>query len=150
MPPPTPDLLTAAREADELPVLREPFVPPAPAERAQPTLKTPKPLVVNVAPPKPKTTHVLRGFASYYCRAGSSPCTNDHPDAGGVDRYAAAGPKLRAAIGPSWRGNIVYVDGIRVKLIDWCQCYKGESNEKLLDLYYDVFDRTGSPVTIRW
>ena len=45
---------------------------------------------------------------------------------------------------------VVTVDGIRVKLIDWCQCYKGESNEKLLDLYHDVYLRTGSPVTIRW
>jgi hypothetical protein len=92
----------------------------------------------------------LRGYASYYCRAGVSPCTNDYPDGGGVQAYAAAGPKLRNALGSGWRGSIVYVDGIRVKLIDWCQCYQGESNEKLLDLYYDVFARTGSPVVIRW
>jgi hypothetical protein len=69
---------------------------------------------------------------------------------GGFQGYAAAGPKLRAALGSDWRGSIVYVDGIRVKLIDWCQCYNGEPNEKLLDLYHDVFARTGSHVTIRW
>ena len=61
-----------------------------------------------------------------------------------------AGPKLRAAIGPGWQGTIVWVDGIRVKLIDWCQCYRGEPQEKLLDLYYDVYARTGTAVIIRW
>ena len=94
--------------------------------------------------------HSISGAASWYCRAGVSPCTVNHPDGGGVDAYAAAGPKLRAAIGSGWRGTIVYVNGVRVQLIDWCQCYQGESNEKLLDLYYDVYARTGSAVTIRW
>ena len=116
-------------------------------ERPQPSVREPDRIVVDV---KPVTTHVLRGPASWYCRAGVSPCTNTNPDLGGFDAYAAAGPKLRAAIGPSWRGSIVWVDGIRVKLIDWCQCYKGVPQEKLLDLYYDVYARTGSAVTIRW
>ena len=116
-------------------------------ERPQPTIREPNRIAVEI---KPVTTHVIRGPASWYCRAGVSPCTNRNPDLGGFDAYAAAGPKLRAAIGPSWRGSIVYVDGIRVRLIDWCQCYKGEPNEKLLDLYYDVYARTGTAVTIRW
>ena len=51
---------------------------------------------------------------------------------------------------PDWRGRIVTVDGIKVKLIDWCQCYRGEPHEKLLDLYYDVYRRTGTNVVIRW
>ena len=119
-------------------------------ERPQPSVREPNRIVVIIPPPKPVTTHVLRGAASWYCRAGVSPCTNTNPDLGGFDAYAAAGPKLRAAIGPSWRGTIIYVDGIRVQLIDWCQCYKGERHEKLLDLYYDVYARTGSAVTIRW
>jgi hypothetical protein len=119
---------------------------PQPA-RAQPAVRAAKPIVVEV---KPVTTHVLSGPASWYCRAGVSPCTNTQPDLGGFDAYAAAGPKLRAAIGPGWRGTIVYVDGIRVKLIDWCQCYRGEPQEKLLDLYYDVYARTGTAVVIRW
>jgi hypothetical protein len=133
-------------------------------ERPRPDARVPSPIVVRIPPPQKAeesspsgaassssgTTNVLRGPASWYCRAGVSPCTYTHPDGSGFDAYAAAGPKLRAAIGPSWRGSIVFVDGIRVKLIDWCQCYKGESHEKLLDLYYDVFKRTGSAVTIRW
>jgi hypothetical protein len=139
-------------------VLREPTPAASTPPRARPSIGTAKPLVVNV----PKLTaqpatgsssggsHVLRGYASYYCWAGSSACTANYPDSGGFDAYAAAGPKLRAAIGSGWRGTVVSVDGIRVKLIDWCQCYKGQSNEKLLDLYHDVFARTGSPVTIRW
>ena len=116
-------------------------------QRPQPTVREPNRIAVEI---KPITTHVIRGPASWYCRAGVSPCTNTNPDLRGFDAYAAAGPKLRAAIGPSWRGSIVYVDGIRVRLIDWCQCYKGEPNEKLLDLYYDVYARTGTAVTIRW
>jgi hypothetical protein len=116
-------------------------------ERPQPDVRKPDRIVVEVMP---VTTHVIRGPASWYCRGGISPCTNTNPDLGGFDAYAAAGPDLRAAIGPGWRGSIVYVDGIRVRLIDWCQCYKGERNEKLLDLYYDVYARTGTAVTIRW
>ena len=96
------------------------------------------------------TSHSISGAASWYCDAGVSPCSSSYPDGGGFDAYAAAGPRLRAALGSSWRGRIVFVDGIRVKLIDWCQCYQGQSNEKLLDLYHDVFLRTGSAVTIRW
>ena len=130
----------AAQSSDLLSNIRQP-------ERAQPSVRPAKPIVVSV---RPVTTHVLSGPASWYCRAGVSPCTNTQPDYGGFDAYAAAGPKLRAAIGPSWRGTIVWVDGIRVKLIDWCQCYQGEKQEKLLDLYYDVYARTGTAVVIRW
>ena len=144
----------SAGSLGEMDVLREPSdgLLASPKPRARPSVAGPKPLVVTIpppAPPAPKTTHVLRGYASYYCYAGSSPCTSGYADGSGFDAYAAAGPKLRAALG-SWRGRIVSVDGIRVKLIDWCQCYQGQSNEKLLDLYHDVYARTGSPVTIRW
>jgi hypothetical protein len=140
---------------DEITILREPLpAATAPADRAQPSLPSSKPVVINVAPKvvdvAPKTTHVISGLASWYCRAGISPCTVNHPDDGGIDAYAAAGPRLRAAIGDGWRGKVIYVDGLRVKLIDWCQCYKGEPHEKLLDLYYDVFARVGSQVRIRW
>jgi hypothetical protein len=131
----------------EVAVIRDPWVASPPPARAQPKLPGSKPLTVVTAKP---TTHRIVGAASYYCRAGSSPCTINYPDGSGFDAYAAAGPRLRAALGAGWRGKVVLVDGIRVKLIDWCQCYQGEPNEKLLDLYYDVFARTGSSVTIRW
>lgn len=135
------------RQTPDLGVIVDPWVPSALPERPQPSLPTVKPATVVVAP---KTTHRIAGAASWYCRAGSSPCTSGHPDGSGFDAYGAAGPRLRAALGSDWRGSVVYVDGVRVKLIDWCQCYQGESNEKLLDLYYDVFARTGGSVTIRW
>jgi hypothetical protein len=132
----------------DLEVLREPLIPTAMPDRPQPSLPVASPIVVPVAP---KTTHAISGRASYYCRAGVSICTVNHPDGAGFDAYAAAGPALRAAIGPDWRGRIVYVDGIRVKLIDWCKCTGGNTGvEKLLDLYYDVFARAGSRVVIRW
>lgn len=136
-----------ARAADPPPIA-DPWLGPSapPAERAQPSLPTTHPIAVA----KPTTRYAIRGYASWYCDAGVSPCTAGYPDGGGFDAYGAAGPRLRAAIGPGWRGMVVLVDGIRVKLIDWCQCYEGESNEKLIDLYRDVFLRTGSPVTIRW
>jgi len=132
----------------DLTPLTEPLLPTAPAERPQPALPNPKAIAVAAAP---RTTHSISGRASYYCRAGQSICTASHPDSSGFDAYGAAGPGLRAAIGADWRGHIVYVDGIRVKLIDWCKCTGGSTGvEKLIDLYYDVFARTGSVVTIRW
>ena len=139
--------LLAPSSTADLPVLRDPGLSTPPPERPQPSIKVAAPIVVPIVP---KTTHAISGNASYYCRAGISPCTYSHPDVGGIDAYAAAGPRLRAAIGSGWRGTIVYVDGVRVQLIDWCQCYEGQANEKLLDLYYDVFAKTGSPVTVRW
>jgi hypothetical protein len=149
----SPSPSAAPRATDGLTELREPVLSTPPPPRAQPSLDAAKAIVVPVPTPTPKapnTGHSLRGNASYYCWAGSSPCTADYPDGSGFDAYAAAGPKLRAALGSGWRGRIVSVDGIAVKLIDWCQCYKGEPNEKLLDLYHDVYARTGSSVVIRW
>jgi hypothetical protein len=131
----------------DLTVVHDPWIASPPPERAQPKMPVSSPVAVAAVKP---TTHRLRGVASYYCRAGSSPCTTGYPDGSGFTAYAAAGPRLRAALGSSWRGKVILVDGIHVKLIDWCQCYQGQANEKLLDLYYDVFARTGSSVTIRW
>lgn len=131
---------------------------PAPPSRARPSLPPAEPIAIArpAATPKAGGTsssgggHSISGRASWYCDAGVSPCTSGYPDTTGFDAYGAAGPRLRAAIGSGWRGKIVTVDGIRVKLVDWCQCYAGEDNEKLIDLYRDVFLRTGSAVTIRW
>jgi hypothetical protein len=151
-------------------VLEDRGVPPVPtaARRSQPA---PVRGVVTKAIPKPKPAspasggghhrssggssgHVLRGLASWYCNSNASrgpisSCHYQYPDTGAFNAYAAAGPKLRAALG-NWRGRIVYVDGLRVKLIDWCQCYKGRSYEKLIDLYRDVYSVVGGSVTIRW
>jgi len=141
----------ALAAASDLPTVADQFAEATvPAERAQPSLPAVVAIVVPIAPPKPVTTHRISGLASWYCRAGVSPCTSGYPDGSGIDAYAAAGPRLRAALGTSWRGRVVYVDGLRVRLIDWCQCHAGESNEKLLDLYYDLYERVGGSVTVRW
>ena len=143
---PTPDLRPLADPA-------APTVPPA---RPQPVLPDTKPIVKSVTP---KTTHAISGRASWYCNADNphdpySICHNAYPDGPGFDAYAAAGPGLRAALGSGWRGRLVYVCGrqcVRVRLVDWCQCTGGSVGVvKLIDLYNDVFVRTGSNVTIRW
>lgn len=101
------------------------------------------------------TSRQLTGLASWYCRAGVSICHYQYPDTQGFDAYAAAGPGLRKAMCGSaksecWRGRAVLVNGVRVELRDWCQCYRGEAHEKIIDLYYDVFARVGSAVAVRW
>lgn len=132
-----------------------PVATPAPTKAPRPSqapLTIPRPIVHASSGPvmRPGTAHSIRGNASWFCRAGVSSCTRTHPDSAQFDAYAAAGPRLRAAIGPNWRGMIVMVDGTPVRLIDWCQCYKGRSNEKLLDLYFDVWEKVGGNVTVRW
>ena len=63
----------------------------------------PKPRVYSTA----GTGHVLKGRASWYCnndgsRAQISSCHYQYPDTGAYNAYAAAGPKLRAALGANW------------------------------------------------
>jgi hypothetical protein len=131
---------------------------PTPVRRAQPEVRPQavrKPDLSHPVAYRGRTSHVLRGPASWYCnrdggRGFISPCHSAYTDTGGFDAYAAAGPRLRAAIGDSWRGRIVSVDGLRVKLVDWCQCYEGQANEKVIDLYLDVYRVVGGSVTIRW
>jgi hypothetical protein len=115
-------------------------------------------VVKATPPPRIRTSHALSGNASWYCRAGVSPCTAVHPDRPGADMYAAAGPALRRAICGSdgsncWRGRRVLVNGVAVVLADWCQCYKGQRNEKVIDLYWDAWTRVPGVergVTVRW
>ncbi len=78
-----------------------------------------------------------RGQASWYCKPGVSACHYQY--SGGL--YAAAGPALRVG---NWRGRTVNVCSgsrcVRVKLIDWCQCY----GTRVIDLYSDAFSRLAS------
>lgn len=76
----------------------------------------------------PRTAVILRGIASWYrWRPGE----------------AAAGPALREALGPAWRGATVRVcsDGtcVAVRLTDWCYCYRGTEDERLIDLDRGAF-----------
>lgn len=76
------------------------------------------------------------GGASWYCKPGRSACTIGH--SGGL--FAAAGPKLRALLGPRYMGRSVVVGWrghtVRVVVIDWCGCPDG----RVLDLYADAFE----------
>ena len=88
-----------------------------PPERPQPQPK------VHVEARPTETPTTLTGRASWY----------EYVPGG-----AAAGPKLRAMLGKDWRGSKVTVCGggncVTVTLSDWCQCYKGESRERIIDL----------------
>jgi hypothetical protein len=69
------------------------------------------------------TGHRLTGPASWYC------CTRGH--AAG-EFVAAAGPALRVG---AWRGRVVRVNGLRVRLVDFCRCPFG----RVIDLHPGVF-----------
>lgn len=147
-------------------VTTEPTEPP----RATPT---PKPTPRPTPRPKPVVRPVTRGgvvgAATYYCNfthveLKRSRCMAIHPDVGGDQMYAAAGPALRVALGGNagsscpcpWRGRIVTVTAanghaVKVILADWCAC----GAPHVIDLYGDPFAilaKWGSvqPVRITW
>ena len=63
-----------------------------------------------------------------------------------IPGHAAAGPKLRSMLGKHWRGTKVQVctdKCVTVTLSDWCQCYKGEKRERIIDLHVGVFAALG-------
>ena len=137
--------------------LADPATPTLAPARPQPSIPSPKRIVVEVAPPRP--AHSISGLASWYCNADDpsgpiSVCHYAYPDGPGFDAYAAAGPGLRAAIGSGWRNTVVQICGrrcVNVRLADWCKCTGGSVGvEKLIDLYYDVYVLTGSKITISW
>ena len=146
----------ASRPTPELQPIADPQAPSPPPDRPQPTLPEPKATVVTIAELWP---HSISGRASWYCNYDDpsvphSICHNAYPDDAGFDAYAAAGPGLRAALGSGWRNTVVLVCGrrcVEVKLVDWCKCTGGSvGTVKLIDLYQDVYARTGGNVTIRW
>lgn len=134
-----------------LPPIVDLRAPVTPAPR--PVVPVPTSRLIEVGPTKaPATSRSLTGKASWYCGPTAPICAKGYPMGGA---YAAAGPRLRAAICgvqscTSWRGKTVSVNGIPVKLIDWCQCYWKQAHEKVIDLYHNVFAETGGNVTIRW
>lgn len=67
---------------------------------------------------------------------------------GGYPGQAAAGPRLRAWLGPHWRNRLVRVCTVTVprhcatvRLTDWCQCYRGTKAERIIDLDVRSFSR---------
>ena len=85
-------------------------------------------------PPHAVTTRIaahagVRGTASWY---------RWHPG------EAAAGPALRRALGPRWRGTVVTVTAnghsVRVRLTDWCAC-----PQRVIDIDVRAFARLAAP-----
>ena len=73
---------------------------------------------------------------------------------------SAAGPALRAALGPDWRGTVVTVTAngrsVRTPLGDWCACADRPGGPTVIDLDDDAFARLAPlplgviPVTVTW
>ena len=115
--------------------------PPAASAIAthRPTATVPPP---TERPAASMSGHSISGLSSWYAY---------------VPGGAAAGPALRRALGPGWRGKVVTVCAsrcIRVTLSDWCGC--NTANEKLIDLDRSSFALLADPsrgvvkVTVRW
>ena len=76
------------------------------------------------------------------------------------DPPPGSGPRLRSAIGSGWRGTHVKVCSgsrcVRTVLGDWCQCYRGEDRERIIDLDDGVFSQLAplsrglQKVTVTW
>jgi len=123
---------------------------PAPARAVTPAPRvTPKPKATRTRPAptaKPRTAVLLRGTLRGNATWFASP-----------QNVSAAGPALRRAIGPGWRGTRVRVcSGGRCAwtvLGDWCACRRGN---RVIDLDDNVMaalggiDRGVIPVTVRW
>ena len=62
---------------------------------------------------------------------------------------AAAGPALRAAFGPGWRGQLVTVTAngvsVRVRLTDFCACADRHGRPTLIDLDRAAFAALAEP-----
>lgn len=106
------------RERFGAPSVAASIVPTAPpADRAETSVAMPADDAIVA--PKASMPAGLVGIASWYRY---------------VAGQAAAGPRLRELLGPGWRGSIVTVGGLAIRLTDWCQCYQGTATERLIDL----------------
>lgn len=115
------------------------------ASRTETPVVDPRGAAVEVARPEP-----LTGIATWYdaTRDGSSAWYTRK----GIRFYAAAGPELRKKLGGyRWRE----VHQIRITnpatgqyavalVVDWCQCSKGQKDERLVDLSPALFVALGT------
>lgn len=90
--------------------------------------EAPRRSIIKTPEPAGRSGNHVSGRASWF-------------DVGG-GLYAAAGPAIRWK---GWRGDKVRVcdkdDCVVVKLLDWCQCYRNEPRERIIDLSSDAFRR---------
>lgn len=108
---------------------------------------------------------ILEGRATWYDARKNGAWFTERPRPGAAGRnqegapyrfYAAAGPALRAARDFRWGKEPYEVilrnpktgKEITVTVVDWCQCYGGETgNERLIDLAPDAFKALGMPLS---
>lgn len=124
------------------PALHVPATASAPSSEA--VGRTPAPSGVGGSPPLPMVMDASRSVAPRAVgRSLSVPALTGRASWYRVDGLvAAAGPRLRAALGPGWRGALVTVCAsacVRVRLVDWCACYRGTRGERLIDLSPEAF-----------
>lgn len=108
----------------------------------------------TLSPPEPVKS--VNGVASWYDATRNNAWYTRQTKWGpSVKYYAAAGPATRALIGdknPYHEHYPVYVTNrktgrtIRVIIVDWCQCSKGERGEKAIDLSPAAFKALGLPL----
>ena len=119
--------------------------------------------IATTAPPAASAIATHRPTATVAGSATPAASMSGHSITGIASWYryvpggAAAGPALRRALGPGWRGTVVTVCAsrcIQVTLSDWCGC--NTANEKLIDLDRASFAQLADPsrgvvkVTVRW
>jgi hypothetical protein len=138
-PTPSPAATTSPSVAPSATIAPEPTKRPAPTPRPTARPRNPQPT------PRLGGSKVS-GAATWYCwPAYPSPCTRGYDWRGA---YAAAGPALRAALGPRWRGRHVWVNGVEVTLVDFCAC----SGNHAIDVFHQTWITIPHPeaVVIRW
>jgi hypothetical protein len=96
--------------------------------------RTEAPATAKPSPATPRATtrppERLSGVATWYAyRTGQ----------------AAAGPRLRAALGRNWRGRTVLVNGVPVRLTDWMGT---RDRAKVIDLDDGLFIRVCGPLSM--
>jgi hypothetical protein len=117
-------------------------VPPSilPSGRQTAPSATKPPLALH--PPKPTATPVVGGLVPPYVGAKGLAGVATWWDSFGHGMYAAAGPKLRALLGPGYVGEWVTACSggrcVRVKLITSCAC---QPDTRLIDLSADAFSQ---------
>lgn len=143
-PPPSPALI----------VLDQPWPEAQPPQPSRAPLRIPPPKLRSepLHPPKSHAPHrgsidgAVHGVATWYCwPAYPSRCTVGYPSNGA---YAAAGPELRRAFHGHYKGKVVYVNGVRVTLIDFCAC----GGNHVIDVYHSTWVTIPhqSNATITW
>jgi hypothetical protein len=137
---------TASPRASETPTATPAAMPsPSATPRPRPPQIT---RATHRSTASPRTSHSVSGVATWYCWPNGHPasvCTHGYPASGA---YAAAGPELRAALGPHYKGKMVWVNGVTVRLVDFCAC----GGNHVIDVYHSTWITIPNPsrVTVRW